>query len=326
MNETVIIESTTSSPFIPAPCRFKCVPAVLIVAYARPANLLQILSVLEPLKLEIYLFVDASNGEHQELNTKTVKIAREIEAKKGINVRVSSRNLGVGKAVPAGINWAFEHEDELFILEDDCIPSVEFFDYVRRFRKHLNPKIKMISGINLIPESKRISSPGISSLSSYPSIWGWFTTAESWNSLNMYNERLPSPITILGCFFRRPSKILSVSFFYAACIRVHKKETAAWDCQVALAMLIHNYFSIIPSRNMIQNIGADAVSSHDMTINTSSSNVVARFELDIFEDENELDADNKNQNDRLLEREVYKIQVRHILSPLKSWISKGRFH
>ena len=77
---------------------------------------------------------------------------------------------------------------------------------------------------------------------------------------------------------------------------------------------------------MIQNIGADAVSSHDMTIDTSCSNVVARFEFDAFEAENELDANNKNQNDRLLEREVYKIQVRHILSPLKSWISKGRSH
>ena len=326
MNETVIIESTTSSPFIPAPCRFKCVPAVLIVAYARPANLLQILSILEPLELKIYLFVDASNGEHQELNTKTVKIAREVEAKKGIKVNVSSRNLGVGKAVPAGINWAFEHEDELFILEDDCIPSVDFFDYVRRFRKYLNPEIRMISGINLIPQSKRITNPGVSSLSSYPSIWGWFTNAESWHFLIMYNERLPSPMTIIGSFFRRPSKILSISFFYAACIRVYKEQTAAWDCQVALAMLIHNYSSIIPSRNMIQNIGADAVSSHDMTFDTSPSNVVARFELDTFEAENELDTDKKNQNDHLLEREVYKIHVRHILSPLKSWISKGRFH
>lgn len=319
-----MIESTTSSPFRPAPCRFKCVPAVLIVAYARPANLLQILSVLEPLELEIYLFVDASNREHQELNTETVKIAREIEAKKRINVRVSSRNLGVGKAVPAGINWAFEHEDELFILEDDCIPSLEFFEYARRFRKHLNPKTRMISGINLIPESKRTTSPGVSSLSSYPSIWGWFTNAESWKLLNVYNERLPSPITIIGCFFRRPSKILSISFFYAACIRVHKEETSAWDCQVALAMLIHNYISIIPSRNMIQNIGADAVSSHDMTVNISSSNVVASFEFNTVQAENELDADKKHQNDRLLEREVYKIHVRHILSPLKSWISKGR--
>lgn len=295
-------------------------PAILIVAYARPANLLQILSVLEPLELEIYLFVDASNGEHQELNTETVKIAREIEAKKRINVRVSSRNLGVGKAVPAGINWAFEHEDELFILEDDCIPSLEFFEYARRFRKHLNLKTRMISGINLIPESKRTTSPGVSSLCSYPSIWGWFTNAESWKFLNVYNERLPSPITIMGSFFRRPSKILSISFFYAACIRVYKEKTSAWDCQVALAMLIHNYNSIIPSRNMIQNIGADAVSSHDMKVNSSSSNVVASFEFDTFQAENELDTDKKHQNDRLLQREVYKIHLRHILSPLKSWI------
>ncbi len=320
MNETVMIESSISSRFRPSPCRFKCVPAVLIVAFARPTNLLQILSVLEPLELEIYLFVDTSNGEHYELNTETVKIARQLEANKRIKVKVSASNLGVGKAVPTGINWAFEHEDELFILEDDCIPSVEFFDYVGRFRKNLNANIKMISGINLIPESKRSSSPGASSLSSYPSIWGWFTNAESWNLLSKYNEHLPSPFTILGCFFRRPSKILSVSFFYAASIRVHRKQTSAWDCQIALAMLIHNYVSIIPSRNMIQNIGADSVSSHDMKVNDPNSNVVANFQFLTEQAENQLDNDKKHRNDRLLEREVYKIRIRHILSPFKSWI------
>ncbi len=182
----------------------------------------------------------------------------------------------------------------------------------------------MISGINLIPESKRSTSPGVSSLSSYPSIWGWFTNAESWKLLSVYNERLPNPFTILGCFFRRPSKISSVSFFYAACIRVYREESAAWDCQVALAMLIHNYFSIIPSRNMIQNIGADAVSSHEMKVNVPTSNVVSIFELDSAQADNKIDGDKTHQNDRLLEREFYKIRLRHILSPLKSWIWKGR--
>jgi hypothetical protein len=71
---------------------------------------------------------------------------------------------------------------------------------------------------------------------------------------------------------------------------------------------------------MVQNIGADVVSSHDMKVNIPSSNVVAIFEFDSAQAENELDVHKKHQNDRLLEREVYKIRVRHILSPLKSWI------
>jgi hypothetical protein len=71
---------------------------------------------------------------------------------------------------------------------------------------------------------------------------------------------------------------------------------------------------------MIQNIGADAVSSHDMKVNIPSSNVVAIFEFDTVQTDNKLDAEKKYQNDRLLEREVYEIRLRHILSPLKSWI------
>ena len=298
-------------------------PAVLIVAFARPANLLKILSVLEPLQVEIYLFVDTSGGAHLELNTETVKLARQIQSEKGINVLVSESHLGVGKAVPTGIDWAFQYVDELLILEDDCIPSVEFFDYVGRFCNHLNANIRMISGINLIAESKRVTLPGVASLSSYPSIWGWYTNAQSWKSLSVYHKKLPNFLTVLGCFLRRPSKILSLSYFYAACIRVYNSEVSAWDCHIALAMLTHNYTCIIPSRNLVQNIGADAVSSHIMKTSARLSNVAEIFEFDTFHPEDKFQPEKLKDNDRLMEQEVYKIRVRHILSPVKAWIIKG---
>jgi len=301
------------------------VPAVLIVAFARPANLLKILSVLESLQVEIYIFVDTSNGAYLELNTETVKLVRQIQSKNGINVLVSETHLGVGKAVPTGIDWAFQYVDELLILEDDCIPSVEFFDYVSRFSNHLNSDIRMISGINLISKSKRVTLPGVASLSSYPSIWGWYTNVQAWKCLSVYLKKLPNFLTVLGCFLRRPSKILSLSYFYAACIRADHSEAPAWDCHIALAMLINNYTCIIPSRNLVQNIGADAVSSHIMKTGAQNSNFVEIFEFDTLHPEDKFQPEKLRGNDRLMEREVYKLQVRHILSPIKAWIFKRIF-
>lgn len=321
----MITERVKFSQFCLAPCTFKSVFAILIVAFARPVNLLEIISVVSSLDVQIYLFVDKSNDHHMELNKQTINLAQNLELDKKIKIMVSETHLGVGKAIPAGLDWAFQEVEELFIFEDDCLPSVEFFHYVNRFRNCLSGNTKMISGINLIPESFRPVSPGTSTLSSYPSIWGWYTNAQSWKDLSIYLEEAPKFLTILLGVLRRPTKIFSIAYFYAASIRVYKSEVQAWDCQIALAMLLHSYVSIVPSRNLVQNNGADFVSSHDMTPKGESSNVVADFEFFNLWNQTNFEPIKIKKNDRLLERKVYNIRIRHLLSPLKVYFRNWKF-
>jgi len=300
------------------------VPAVLIVAFARPTNLLEILKILTPLKFQVYIFVDKSDGRHNALNEQTMALVGRLQSAANVHVMLSKTHLGVGKAVPAAIDWAFQSTDELIILEDDCIPSVEFFQYIDRFRTHISGKAKMISGINLIPEHFRPVSHGTSTTSSYPSIWGWYTNYESWKDISVYIENPPKTFKVLISAVVQPSKFFSLFFFYAAAIRTYKSEVEAWDCQVALAMLIHRYVTILPSRNMVQNIGADHVSSHEMTSQTRSSRVMADFESSNLFGEVNFEVGKLRENDRILEREVYRIRIRHILSPIKASLTKGK--
>jgi hypothetical protein len=299
-------------------------PAVLIVAFARPANLMQILSVVQPLNVKVYVFVDKSDGKHSLLNEQTRDIAAKLAITAGFELTLSETHFGVGKAVPAAMDWAFQSTEDLVILEDDCIPSEKFFEFVSQLKDQVGAKTKMISGINLIPENRRPLYHGTSTICSYPSIWGWYTTRESWKQISVYLEKKPRFHQLIGSVVLRPSKISALGYFYAASIRTYKSEVEAWDCQIALAMLIHRYVSIIPSGNLVKNIGADQVSSHTMISQDGATNVVAGFEGISIGREPDLSQRTLRANNRALEQEVYRIRSKHMLSPIKAWLKIGK--
>ena len=39
----------------------------------------------------------------------------------------AEKNMGCGKRMSSGISWAFEQEEKLIILEDDCLADFSFF-------------------------------------------------------------------------------------------------------------------------------------------------------------------------------------------------------
>ena len=61
-----------------------------------------------------------------------------------------NKNLGCRKGVTAGIDWFFSNEEMGIILEDDCIPSLSFFQFCDQMllEYQFNEKVFMISGHN----------------------------------------------------------------------------------------------------------------------------------------------------------------------------------
>jgi hypothetical protein len=99
-------------------------------------------------------------------------------------------------------------------------------------------------------------------LSNYPLIWGWSTNKTNWGKISKLINRPTPHSRIIFSMFRRPMKALAISFFYAAVIRVNRGKLAAWDCPVALEMLLSNYKSIVSNVTLIENSGNDDMGSH----------------------------------------------------------------
>ena len=294
---------------------------ILIVAYARDQNLDRIISLVANRNRKLYVFVDGPANSEILSNVLNVRRVVRDNAESIKEAMISESNFGVGRAIPAALDWIFEHENEIVILEDDCIPSGESLRYFDEMLQYVKGDTALISGSSPYFWSEITKNNKITS-SQYPLIWGWATTKESWISISEY---INSKARIRDCVFsllRAPRKLLPFCYFLSAYINIKKGRLQAWDSLIALNFLIKNKTALIPPYSLVVNIGNDSSASHDMS---NSRFVFKEANIEIPELESLLVSSAKNERwkmDREIANEIYNIKLRNILSPIKAFIKK----
>ena len=109
--------------------------AVLVVGYQRPIEIRLILNQISKAGIKsVYLSIDAPRVKSPEALTRSTEIRQIAEEFKGKFDQFSSRflplNVGCSANILSACDWAFSTENKLIILEDDCLPSDDFFLYV----------------------------------------------------------------------------------------------------------------------------------------------------------------------------------------------------
>ena len=294
---------------------------ILIVCYLRPEKLRFLLESLSNSRTEIYIFIDRAEGAHEDVNRQVYDTAMQYVHSLNIKVNWSRQKLGVAHGVPAAINWAFSFVDELVILEDDCFPSKFALEFFENQRGRLNNSIVMACATSPWTSSSYKNSTKSVALSNYPLIWGWSTKKNNWEKISrLINHPTPHARVILT-MIRRPSKALAISFFYAAVLRVNRHKLAAWDCPVALEMLLSNYKSIISDVTLIENSGNDEMGSHPGNPLEIGSEVLSSYSHKPSNNPTDLSIKASRINDREIEKEIYRLKLRHFLSPIKAMIN-----
>lgn len=169
------------------------------------------------------------------------------------------QNLGCKYAVSGSITWFFENEEQGIILEDDCLPSQSFFWYceelLERYKGDL--RVGQISGFNRFG---KIDLSYDYFFSKYPMIWGWATWRSRWEKYS------PDPLLI--------NEVKENKFFETIFNKDEAKQRLlnvelakygqinTWDYQWAFAMYVNDFKSVIPSKNMIINLGFGEDATH----------------------------------------------------------------
>ena len=290
------------------------IPAILIIGYKRPENVALILTAIQEYQSKVYIFVDLDETHAGEENFTMIKMAREYESKPQFSVFVAEKNFGVGRAVPAALDWVLGHEESVIILEDDCLPSTYTIPYLTKMLLSTqdNTLILLVSGSNPLKENHKRTE---SSISSFPLIWGWAIWKDNWLQIAPYVRHEVDLPRILLKLILKPNKATEIAFFLAAYLRSRSGITRAWDCNLALGMLVENYKAIIPNENTITNVGNDGVASHTLyesdrkeiitTSNKQPSEIVNMYGESL---------------DLTISREIYNLRPRHLLSPIKATI------
>ena len=169
-------------------------------------------------------------------------------------------NLGCKRGVESAIDWFLAHEDGGIILEDDCLPTADFFSFcaelLERYRN--TPEVMMIGGHN--PLGRWDAAEGSYLFSRTAPIWGWATWRRAWDQYDPAMTRWGEPEARSLVRSRMPRTEYRITSQRFDSVYEGRRDT--WDYGWALAILISGGVSVMPSRNLIANIGFDSEATH----------------------------------------------------------------
>lgn len=253
---------------------------ILFLIFNRPDTTQRVFNAIRQVKPK-QLFVAADGprcdkvGDEEKCEASR-KIVKQIDWDCEVKTLFRNENLGCGKAVSSAITWFFENVEEGIILEDDCLPNLDFFSYCEEMLGYYrnNKEVMFIGGDNFQKDKKWGGASYY--FSAYNHVWGWATWKRVWN---IYDFKLDSI---------KDSDIDNILnyYFYSVCQIKYWKNIFkrmkgnnpidTWDYQLTFSIWKNKGISIIPNVNLVTNIGFDDVATHtvnkeDKTANISSS-------------------------------------------------------
>lgn len=210
------------------------------------------------------------DAEH-DLVERTRAVVQKIDWSCDVRINASATNLGCRKRVSSGLDWVFNEVNEAIILEDDCLPDPTFFRFcdemLDRYRDEA--RVMHVGGTNFqLGQRPTRDSYYFSAINQ---IWGWATWSRAWREHYDVNMSRWSEA--------RDTNLLAdlIGGEIAAKVRtgfdgVHAGKVDTWDNQWTFAMWLAQGLAVLPSVNLISNIGFGPHATHTKKANSAIAN------------------------------------------------------
>lgn len=240
---------------------------VALFFFNRPDTTAQVFARIAAQRPEqLFLIADGPRPGHPtdgERCRQTREAVSQVNWPCRIHICYSGANLGCGRRMSSGLEWLFDQVEEAIILEDDCIPSPDFFRFCEEMiDKYRNDcRIGIISGDNFLPDEINSSFSSSYYFTRYLHIWGWASWRRTWRQYDFHTKNFPKAISEnwFGEMFERPQ----VAQWWARTIySVHSGKVDTWDYQFVFASLMNSWLNIMPTTNLISNIGFGSQATH----------------------------------------------------------------
>ena len=150
---------------------------VTIFIYNRPYETQLLLNQLKMVKPQIlFIFSDGPKTMEDQIKVNQVRhlVQSQINWECKITKEYRHKNYGLKKNILNGLEFVFANVGETIILEDDCIPSMSFFDFCEEnlISYKNEDDIFMIGGTN--PSVRSLDDKSVLKTRTMTS-WGWAT-------------------------------------------------------------------------------------------------------------------------------------------------------
>ncbi len=233
---------------------------VLLIIFNRPDTTQEVFNAIRKARPpKLYVASDGARADRPDEVAKVNearRIATEVDWDCELHTKFEEQNLGCGPGPKSGISWVFENEDRAIILEDDCIPAQSFFPYcdelLERYKD--DERVWTISGDNFYEE---VEMPYSYVFSNYGHSWGWATWKRCWEHFDPGMSGLTEFLSLGGFenvfVTRREGRYFNK--LYAKFINSQTLNKHVWDFQANFVAKSNRGLSIVPSRNLVSNIG-----------------------------------------------------------------------
>ena len=174
----------------------------------------------------------------------------------------SDTNLGCGIRPATGLTWAFSRSERLIVLEDDCVPDPSFFWFCDEMLERYADDSRggQISGCPC--HFSTIDRPTSYIFSRNGPCWGWASWRRAWDSYDITMASWPefsasAAVSTLG--FSPAERVRRIALYGSL---YKTQRTDVWDYQWSYAKARRGMLSIMPCRNLIENVGFDGGGTH----------------------------------------------------------------
>jgi len=212
----------------------------------------------------LFLVMDGprpGSAEGDELVRQTRSVCADVDWDCQVHEVFAETNMGLKARVSSGLNDVFSVVDRAIILEDDCLPSQDFFRFATELLETYqdSPDVGLISGASRI--KGRIASEYSYSLSRDVRIWGWATWARTWKTFQASGDldRVWSAedISTIPELFPTSSRKRHIRGSLRAGATLD-----SWALPFAVHCVSRGYRNPVPHVNLVRNVGFGASSTH----------------------------------------------------------------
>ena len=255
---------------------------ILFLVFNRPDTASQVFEKIRQVRpSRLYVAGDGPREGYNEEEkvAKVREIATRVDWPCEVKTLFRDKNIGCALGCSNAISWFFEYEEKGIILEDDCLPHVDFFSFCENLldRYAEDEKVSVISGNNF--QKGKWRGDASYYFSKVPHAWGWATWRRAWKyyqgDISFWPEWKKS-----DAWLNLMRDKVERRYWEKIFEQVRDKKIDSWDFSWTASVWYKDGLTATPNVNLVSNIGFGEDATHTKTFNKQESSIIPSLPLE----------------------------------------------
>lgn len=239
--------------------------AVLVVGFNRPDLLRKVLAEVSDYSPKaLYIACDGPRQEHPsdiDLVHQSQRVANEFNWYCRVFTKFEKHNLGLRASMISALDWFFEYEPEGIVLEDDCVPTPDFFSLMTHILDKYRNEYKVWGGTGSNPSRAPVAGGASYGFIRSALVWGWASWADRWASYDRdLVDYLRSGLAGEKSLWQDPFEYHALDWHLRQILQDELRTS--WAYPWSWTVMHHDGLWAVPAQNLVANVGFRADATH----------------------------------------------------------------